>query len=143
MDPVLQHVDLVSTDVAALVAFYRRLGVDIPTGIVWPDEDAPQHVGIDLPNGMHLSLSGEEMTRSYAPSWRGPAEAGTILIFRVSSRDAVDERHAAMVGAGYASDVEPFDAFWGNRYAIVDDPAGNPVGMMSHGALRDAGNGYS
>ena len=131
MRPVLQHVDLVSKDVAALVAFYRRLGLQIATDIVWPDESAPQHVGIDLPNGMHLSLSGEQMTSGYAPTWKGLERAGKILIFGVADRDAVDERHADMVGAGYADHVSPFDAFWGSRYAIVDDPDGNPVGLMS------------
>ena len=25
----------------------------------------------------------------------------------------------------------PYDAFWGGRFAIVEDPDGNPVGLMS------------
>ena len=33
--------------------------------------------------------------------------------------------------AGHAGRQQPFDAFWGARYAIVDDPDGNGVGLMS------------
>lgn len=130
MQPSFQHVDLISPDVAALVGFYRRLGVEIASEVVWPDEATPHHVGVDLPNGMHLSLSSERMTRGYAPAWRGLRAANRILIFGVPSRDAVDERHADLVDAGYADHVAPFDAFWGARYAIVDDPDGNAVGIM-------------
>jgi uncharacterized glyoxalase superfamily protein PhnB len=126
----LRQVDLISKDVAALLAFYRRLGVDIPTGLPWPDEDDPQHVGIGFRNGVELSLSGERLTNGYAPAWRGGVP-GRILIFQAASREEVDERHAHMVGGGYRSHIEPFDAFWGSRYAVVDDPDGNPIGLMS------------
>ena len=50
---------------------------------------------------------------------------------RVSSREDVDRLYAAVTGAGYASQQPPYDAFWGARYAIVEDPDGNAVGLMS------------
>jgi hypothetical protein len=33
--------------------------------------------------------------------------------------------------AGYVIHLEPIDAFWGARYAIIDDPDGNHIGIMS------------
>jgi uncharacterized glyoxalase superfamily protein PhnB len=36
-----------------------------------------------------------------------------------------------MATAGYTSQQEPYDAFWGSRYAILEDPDGNAVGIMS------------
>jgi uncharacterized glyoxalase superfamily protein PhnB len=36
-----------------------------------------------------------------------------------------------VTGAGYGSQQPPYDAFWGSRYAIVEDPDGNAVGLMS------------
>ena len=36
-----------------------------------------------------------------------------------------------MTEAGYISEQQPYDAFWGARYAVVQDPDGNPVGIMS------------
>ena len=32
----------------------------------------------------------------------------------------------AIIGAGYAGDKEPWDAFWGQRYDPLLDPAGAP-----------------
>ncbi|HZA78108.1 MAG TPA: VOC family protein, partial [Acidimicrobiales bacterium] len=47
------------------------------------------------------------------------------------SREAVDELYAKVAAAGYASRQPPYDAFWGARYAVVADPEGNDVGLMS------------
>jgi hypothetical protein len=43
-------------------------------------------------------------------------------------------------GARPPSAQPPFDAFWGARYAIVEDPDGNHIGLMSPSdpALRTA-----
>ena len=36
-----------------------------------------------------------------------------------------------VTGAGYRGQQPPYDAFWGARYAVVEDPDGNAVGIMS------------
>jgi uncharacterized glyoxalase superfamily protein PhnB len=36
-----------------------------------------------------------------------------------------------LTGAGYKGLQAPFDAFWGARYAVVEDPNGIAVGLMS------------
>jgi hypothetical protein len=36
-----------------------------------------------------------------------------------------------LTAAGYAGPQPPYDAFWGARYAIVQDPDDNDVGLMS------------
>ena len=51
--------------------------------------------------------------------------------FSVPSREAVDERYGELIAAGYTGLQPPYDAFWGARYAIVEDPDGNHVGLMS------------
>ena len=124
---MLNHIDVVSGDVDDAVAFYRRLGVEIPEESVWRHKGRAHHVGIKLPNGVELSLSSVEITKASATGW----ESGNILITSVPSRDAVDELFADLTGAGHPVVQQPFDAFWGARYAIVRDPAGNNVGIMS------------
>jgi len=124
---MLNHVDVISEDVEAAVTFYRRLGIAIPEESVWRHKGRAHHVGITLPNGVELSLSSAELTKAYASGW----ESGNILITSVPSRDAVDELFADLAGAGHPVLQQPFDAFWGARYAIVRDPAGNNVGIMS------------
>jgi uncharacterized glyoxalase superfamily protein PhnB len=42
----------------------------------------------------------------------------------------VDALHQKLTGAGYASRKAPWDAFWGQRYATVEDPDGNPVDLF-------------
>ena len=43
----------------------------------------------------------------------------------------MDARYADLTAAGYRGQQPPWDAFWGARYAVVEDPDGNPVGLMS------------
>ncbi len=35
------------------------------------------------------------------------------------------------MGAGYKSELTPFDAPWGQRYAVVLDPDGNGVDLFA------------
>jgi len=116
-------VSVVSSDVDASVAFYRALGVDIPDDANWRSH----HVGIPI-EGSALDLDSVELTKAYDNKWNGTA---VILIMRVPTREGVDETYKRVVGAGHAGHLEPIDAFWGARYAVVLDPDGHHVGIMS------------
>jgi uncharacterized glyoxalase superfamily protein PhnB len=85
-------------------------------------------VEVKMPDGVTLGIDSVKMTRSYDPAWDGP---GSIMIFSVPDRATVDKVYADLTAAGYASHMPPIDVFWGARYAIVDDPSGNHVGIMS------------
>lgn len=50
---------------------------------------------------------------------------------RTATRDEVDALYADLVKHGGAGRQPPYDAFWGSRFAIVDDPDGHPVGLLS------------
>jgi uncharacterized glyoxalase superfamily protein PhnB len=64
--------------------------------------------------------------------WRENGErCRAVMGFALPSREAVDERYAKLTAAGYKGLQPPFDAFWGARYAIVEDPNGIDVGLMS------------
>ena len=67
------------------------------------------------------------------PHWRAPEveDRPVILGFSLASREAVDDTYRALTAAGYLGRQEPYDAFFGARYAVVRDPAGNDVGLMS------------
>jgi catechol 2,3-dioxygenase-like lactoylglutathione lyase family enzyme len=124
--PDLHMLNVVVRDMAASVAFYRRLGVAAPG-------DSPgAHVQLRMPSGFSLELDTAESARLWHAGWRAdPASVGVVIGFAVPSRDAVDERYAELTAAGYVGRQPPFDAFWGARYAIVADPDGNDVGLMS------------
>ena len=65
-------------------------------------------------------------------SWQPPAGGHRMgLAFRCDTPAEVDQAHTDLVGAGYRSHLEPFDAFWGQRYATVLDPDDNPVDLFA------------
>jgi catechol 2,3-dioxygenase-like lactoylglutathione lyase family enzyme len=123
--PALDLINLVVSDMEASVAFYRQLGVEIPdTDPAW----AGHHRDAEFPRGVNLHLDSHEFARHWDRGWR----AGTaVLGFSVESRERVDALYAEMTGSGYTGQQEPYDAFWGARYAVVEDPDGNAVGLMS------------
>ena len=85
-----------------------------------------------MPGGLSLELDTADSARVWHAGWRAdPGSVGVVVGFALPSREAVDERYAALTAAGYAGRQPPFDAFWGARYAIVADPDGNDVGLMS------------
>ena len=128
--PILAQINLVARDFAASAAFYRRLGVDLPEG---PSSSGIRHAQVTLPNGMVLELDNERLAALYNAGWRGQSDrqARAVLGFSVPSREAVDEKYRELTKAGYTGRQPPYDTFWGARYAIVADPDGNDVGLMS------------
>ncbi len=124
------QIDVIASDVAETLKFYRRLGVDVPDEAVWAPGGEPHHVEVKTPNGGAISFDSRRLTEAYDLSWP-KGSSGTILIFTVPDRETVDSLFAKMIEAGAAGHMEPIDVFWGSRYAIVDDPDGNHVGIMS------------
>jgi uncharacterized glyoxalase superfamily protein PhnB len=120
--------NLVVGNMAASLDFYRRLGVIPPD-----DETAPSaHMQLRMPSGFSLELDTADSAAIWHAGWRAdPASATTVIGFALPTRQAVNERYADLTRAGYQGRQPPFDAFWGARYAIVADPDGNDIGLMS------------
>ena len=125
--PILDQVNIVVSDMAASAAFYERLGVRLqPTPPAW----APHHRNSSPVGGADVDLDSSAFAAVWDTGW--PAgRTGVVLEFRFPSREAVDRVHADLVGAGYTSQQEPYDAFFGARFAVVEDPDGNAVGLLS------------
>ncbi|HEY6423663.1 MAG TPA: VOC family protein [Pseudonocardiaceae bacterium] len=118
IDARLEVIELVVADMAASLAFYRRLGLDIPA-----DADAAPHVEFALPGGLRLAWDTEDTIRSFAPDWKaGNGGHRTSLAFRLPDPAAVDAAYAELTAAGYHGEHPPWDAFWGQRFAVVHDP---------------------
>lgn len=125
--PVFEQVNLVVSDVAKTVEFYRRLGVTIPdTMPEWQGHHRETH----MPGDVDMEIDSAAFAATWDKGWP-QGRRGVVLGFRVASRQAVDETYGELTGAGYTGEQAPYDAFWGARYAIVQDPDGNPVGIMS------------
>ncbi|MGH3876717.1 MAG: VOC family protein [Actinophytocola sp.] len=127
MTPKFDLIGLVVADMAASLAFYRRLGFDIPA-----EADGEPHVEAPLPGGLRFAWDTVETVRSFDPEWTKPAGGPAVgLAFACASPSDVDKTHAGLVAAGYHSHKDPWDAFWGQRYATVEDPDGNAVDLFA------------
>jgi catechol 2,3-dioxygenase-like lactoylglutathione lyase family enzyme len=122
----LDVIGIAVADMAKALAFYRRLGLDIPLSA-----DGEPHVEVRLPGGLRLAFDTEEVIRSFHPQWTPVRGGRTSLAFVLPDPAGVDALYAELVGAGHESALAPFDAFWGQRYAAVHDPDGNSVDLFA------------
>ena len=119
-------IGMVVRDMAATLRFYRLLGLDIPDGAEKDD-----HVEYKSANGYRLAWDSVEMVKGFMPDWEEPRGHRMGLAFLADSPAEVDAVHARLMAAGYTSRKDPWDAFWGQRYATVMDPDGNPVDVFA------------
>ena len=141
--PQLSQLNLVANDMESTLAFYRLLGLEIPEDTVWRTDSGVHHAGLALPNGFGLDFDSPALANVYNAAWNRPQGpgSGSVIGFTLDTRAAVDEMYTRLTNAGHSGLQPPFDAFWGARYAIVEDPNGNHVGLMSpiDPAQRSAG----
>jgi catechol 2,3-dioxygenase-like lactoylglutathione lyase family enzyme len=123
--PQLNAVGIVASDLARSIRFYRLLGLDVPET---PDEG---HVDLFLPSGIRFMLDTEETVRSFRPDWVRATGNQLGLALECGSPAEVDEAYARAVAAGFHGEKEPWDAFWGQRYAQLADPDGVPVDLYA------------
>lgn len=123
--PQLNAIGIVVSDMARSIRFYRLLGLDVPET---PDEG---HVDAFLPNGVRFMLDTEETVRSFRPDWTRERGNQLGLALECASPSEVDEVYARVTGAGFGGEKEPWDAFWGQRYAQLQDPDGVPVDLYA------------
>jgi len=121
--PQLDAIGIVSSDLERSRAFYRLLGVEIAEG--------DDHVEATLPNGMRLMFDTESVIRSFRPDWTRETGNQLALAFACASPADVDETYARVVEAGFHGEKEPWDAFWGHRYAQLQDPDGVGIDLFA------------
>jgi catechol 2,3-dioxygenase-like lactoylglutathione lyase family enzyme len=124
----MDMIGLAVRDLAASLAFYRRLGLEIAEGA-----ESEPHVEATLPGGVRIAWDTHEVMQSFDPDWK-PSQGGSSpisLAFLVDSPAEVDSLYAELTGAGYDGHLAPWDAFWGQRYAVLRDPDGNDVALFA------------
>jgi catechol 2,3-dioxygenase-like lactoylglutathione lyase family enzyme len=132
----LDSLNLVVSDVPASRAFYSRLGLDFGNAHdpVW-DNHHVSTGSVELPAAgaasapLGVDLDSTSFVNHWDVGW--PGGSGVVLGFRVETRQAVDDTVADLVTHGATVQQPPWDAFWGARYAVVSDPNGIAVGIMS------------
>ena len=123
--PRLNALGIVVSDMAASIRFYRLLGLDVP------ETPGEGHVDTFLPNGVRFMLDSEETIKSFRPDWSRETGNQLALAFECDAPAQVDEAYRRAVEAGFEGETEPWDAFWGQRYAQLRDPDGIPVDLYA------------
>lgn len=126
VDLRLDLVGIVVRDMKASLGFYRRLGLDIPEGA----EEEP-HAEATTPSGLRIAWDTVGIMQQIDPGWTEPSGGHRMsLAFLCSSPEEVDATYDGLAAIGHGH-KEPWDAFWGQRYAIVKDPDGNHIDLFA------------
>lgn len=120
-------IGIVVQDMGVALRFYRTLGLEIP-----PEADSEPHVEYTTPGGFRIAWDTFELMRNLYEDWGEPSGHRTVLAFKCESPTEVDALFDAVVQQDYRSHKEPWDAFWGQRYAVVVDPDGNLVDLFAN-----------
>ena len=125
----LNQLNLVVRDVEVSQGFYERLGLGMGRG--GDPQWAAHHLSAEPgdPEALGVDLDSIAFAGLWDEGW--PGGTGVVLGFSVDTRAEVDELVAALAADGVLVQQAPYDAFWGARYAVVADPDGNAVGIMS------------
>lgn len=123
----LHTIGITVKDLGKSLSFYRTLGLAIPEGL-----DNEHHVEFTSENGYSIGFIPEKTMLQTDPNWTAPTGNNRIsLQFACNSTAEVDEVYNKLIAAGHSSFKEPWDAFWGQRFAQVIDPDGNNVGFFA------------
>lgn len=118
---------ILCSDIAASLEFYRSLGVPFPE--FSPDDG---HYEAQLGGGIRLMLDSHKVVESFTEGFTPPKGNDVMTLAVEFDQPAdVDAAYASAEAAGHLVIREPFDAFWGQRYAIVSDPDGNHVDLYA------------
>jgi uncharacterized glyoxalase superfamily protein PhnB len=106
---------------AESLAFYAAWGF-----AVQEDRHGGGRSCVDAPN-QHFDVDDE----AAVPSWNaGSTGVGVTIGFEVDTADEVDVLVARLAAAGHVVQQPPYDAPWGQRFAVVQDPDGVAVSFM-------------
>lgn len=132
MTATLGQLNIVSDNLDATIAFYRRLGIAMGDPAL-TSAGEPFHLNSEAGEGALLEVDSAVFARAWNEGWKDePNLAGRLLIgVHVDTREEVDRLYGEAIAAGHRGLQPPHDAFWGARFAVVEDPNGIAVGLLS------------
>ncbi len=121
----LSMVGLMVKDMAAALAFYRQVGLEIPA-----EDDSKPFVIYQMESGVSIFWD-TVFADTYDPLRTLPRGGyQSMLEFFLADNDAVDAKYAELTATGYYSRLEPVQTT-GPYAAMIDDPDGNVVMLTS------------
>ncbi|GEK38225.1 MULTISPECIES: VOC family protein [Enterococcus] len=121
----LDMIGIITKDMEKSIEFYALLGF-IANGATTEEYVELAHEGIRISLNTSKMIAG---IYGYEPQTIGDK---IELAFLCDSVADVDEMYRKVSDAGYETFKEPWDAFWGQRYAIIKDPDGNLLSLFAN-----------
>ena len=122
----IDAVEVTSTHLQKTAEFYELLGFRFPA--FKADED---HLEPINPQGSaRLMIDSQSMVKNLLGADPQPSNHSSFALYYDTPAE-VDRVTAEVKKAGFTVVTEPWDAFWGQRYAIVQDPDGYKVDLFS------------
>lgn len=108
------------------VTFYKMLGFEFD-----PFQDSDQHVETTNTQGAKLMLDTEDLLFKLNGESTKPSNASAFAV-EIETPEKLNEIAGVLKKSGYTFQKEPWDAFWGQRYAIVIDPSGYLIDLYAY-----------
>lgn len=124
----LYMLGLIVNDMEASLAFYQRLGVEIP-----PGSEAMSHVEVKMGSGLTFFLDSRprhwdpQFAREAVPVAASATSYPSVLEFYLHTEAAVKAKYADMIDFGYEGFRAPYATAFGMCFAMLRDPDGNTI----------------
>ena len=126
MKAKIDAVGVTSSNFKSTVKFYSLLGFDFPE--YKKDE---QHLEANTKDGgVRLMIDSTKMFIELNDEEPKPGNRSAFAVL-YESIEEVNKVSSAVKEAGFKVIKEPWDAFWGQRYAVVEDPDGYRVDLFA------------
>ncbi|GAC1322422.1 MAG: VOC family protein [Chloroflexota bacterium] len=126
MAVTLDMIGIAVRNMSDSLRFYRMLGLDIPEG-----QETEPHVEVAR-EGIRIAWDTVDLLEQVYGGWvADPIGHRIEIAFKCDSPAEVDATYAHVTEYGYVGHREPWDAFWGQRYAILQDPDGNLISLFA------------
>ena len=122
----IDAISVTSTNLKKTVEFYSLLGFTFP-----PFEDDEKHIEPHTELGhVRLMIDSADLIETIIGHTPMPANHSSFAVL-CNTPQEVDTITSKITASGFAVVKEPWDAFWGQRYAIVKDPDGYMVDLFA------------
>lgn len=123
----LDAIGIVSKDIQKSIQFYGALGLELK------EAGSPDHYEATTESGVRIMVDTVELAKKINPNWKPSTGSSRMtLCFKQRSCSVVDDLYQECIEDGFTGIKEPWDAFWGQRYASILDPDGNQIDLFAN-----------
>ena len=120
----LDAIGIPCKDIENSQKFYQSLGFTF-------ESFGEGHLEAVSKTGVRIMLDSYELMKKINPTWKEPNGPSISLCFLQETPNRVDEIYSELLNKGGNPIKEPWDAFWGQRYASIKDPNGHQIDLFS------------